>query len=298
MKIKKKTESPAELVQRKLEDRPEVRPFPAAVTQLLSAIQNPDSTSDDLAQIIECDPALAVRLLRMANSPLYGLTSDVRSVSHAASVLGIRSLKTLAMSVAGASMFSEGKSAAQERLRLWDHSLGTAAVTRTIATFYSDVSADDGFLASIFHDVGKLFLYDVVPDEYAELNRQYRGDDLIEQEKLSFGVTHEEIGLASAHHWNLAEELKMAIGYHHRPDEALAHMTFVQLVHDANELARVWAIGSDAVQNDEGEEDLEATTLDPTETLLLERLEVDAETLIAAREQAQEAFAATQQVCA
>ncbi len=79
-------------VQECLAERPEVRPCPAAVTQLLAACQNADAKAETFVKIIECDPALSVRLLRMANSPLYGLANGVRGIGHAISILGIRQL--------------------------------------------------------------------------------------------------------------------------------------------------------------------------------------------------------------
>ena len=72
-----KTPGLAERVKSSLKQRPEVRPFPAAVTQLLAACKDPDANAATFEKIIECDPGLSVRLLRMANSPLYGLAREV-----------------------------------------------------------------------------------------------------------------------------------------------------------------------------------------------------------------------------
>lgn len=232
------------LIQQNLNARREVRPFPAAVTRLISACQDINATAATFEKIIECDASLAVRLLRMANSALFGLTNEVRTVRHATALLGIRRLKHLALSVAAAGMFSEGATAARERKTLWNHSLGCATVARLLAKFVSSVSPDDAFLAGIFHDVGKLLLYDVVPRDYAMLISQCPTARLREEEVFVFGVSHEEIGLRSAHSWGLAEEIKAAIGYHHRPNETPVHFDFAALVHIANSLSKEWNIGS------------------------------------------------------
>lgn len=238
-----------QLVQQALKDRPEVRPFPAAVAQLLSACQDANATPATFEKIIERDPALSVRLLRMANSPLYGLTNEVRGIGHASAVLGIRQLRHLALSVAGAGMFNQGATSAEERQALWTHSLGCATVARLIARRKPGINPDDAFLSGIFHDVGKLFLFDVVPDEYAELSSNYRGAELLAEEVNLFGVSHEEIGLRSAHSWSLAEDLKAAIGFHHRPREAPLSIALVEVIAAANALARYWGIGSDGHEN-------------------------------------------------
>jgi len=265
-------------VQECLAERPEVRPFPAAVTQLLAACQDADTNAETFVKIIECDPALAVRLLRMANSPLYGLANGVRGIGHAVSILGMRQLKNLALSVAGKAMFSEGSTAAKQRLDLWNHSLGCAAVARLLAKSVPTVSPEDAFLAGIFHDVGKLFLYDVVTDEYTEMASLYSREQLIAEEKSLFGISHEEIGLKSAHSWGLPEDVKAVIAHHHQPEESLVHRPFVTVGHIANRLARVWGIGS------------EVTTDSDVLAETAEQLALDEEVFASVEEQARAAF--------
>jgi putative nucleotidyltransferase with HDIG domain len=242
-----------------LADRAEVRPFPAAVTQLATACHDPNATAATFEEIIKCDPALAVRILRMANSPLYGLSNEVRSIGHATVVLGIRKLRSLALSVAGAKMFSEGKTASRDRKALWNHSLGCATIARLLADSVSHVLPEDAFLAGIFHDVGKLLLYDVVPHEYACIASENKGARLIEEEEFVFGLNHQDIGLKSAHSWKLPEQIKAAIGHHHNPDSSPLHREFVIVIHAANSLARSWCIGSDS--EEEYEMSQSATTL-------------------------------------
>lgn len=231
-------------VKKLLDECPEVRPFPAVVTQLLAAIQNPDAKAATIAGIIECDPALAIRLLRMANSPLYGLRTEIQSIEHACTVLGMRPLKTLALTVAGVGMFSEGSGAQTERNALWSHSLGCATVARLLARTVPSVSSDQAFLAGVFHDVGKLLFFDLVPSEYSNLTQIYSASELTGQEQARFETTHELIGMKSAHSWNLSESVKVAIGYHHRPEESPNHFDLAAIVNVADGLARTFGVGS------------------------------------------------------
>jgi putative nucleotidyltransferase with HDIG domain len=244
-----KKECPAKRIQDAIKDKPEVRPFPAAVSQLVAACQDPNANAALFEKIIGCDPALSVRLLRMANSPLCGLAKEVRTISHAVSVLGIRHLRSLALATAGSSMFSQGSSGAAARQALWNHSLGVATVARMLAKYIPSVPAEEAFLAGIFHDVGKLLLFDVVEKEYAELTAAYSGLDLINQEQLLLETTHEEIGWRSATSWGLSEAIKMAIGFHHRPADAEVHRDMVSLTHIADHLAKAWHLGSEDVPN-------------------------------------------------
>jgi putative nucleotidyltransferase with HDIG domain len=242
-------ENLAILIEKRLEERPEVRPFPGAVTQLLAACQDPNATAATFEKIIQCDAALSVRLLRIVNSSLYGLANKVSSVGHATVILGMRQLKGLALSVGGSRMFAEGKTAPKERQELWNHSLGCATVARLLAKSGSSISPEDAFLGGILHDVGKLLLYDVVPDEYAQLVSVHTGTDLIAEERALFGMSHEEIGLKSAHAWDLPKEIKATIGFHHHPDEAPVHAQYAFILHLADTLARTWGIGTDGVED-------------------------------------------------
>ena len=224
-----------------LDQLSELRPFPASVSSLLASLNDPQANAKTYANIIECDAALAVRLLRAANSPLYGVSNEVRSIEHAVTLLGVRSLKSLALSLAGASLFHTGSKAVQERQQVWKHSLGCATVARALARYTTMVPHDEAFLAGIFHDVGKLFLYDFAPQDYATISAS---DDLIEHERHLFDVTHEELGIRSASRWNLAEEIKVAIGYHHRSAEGPTHREYATVVSVANQLAYLGGVGS------------------------------------------------------
>lgn len=233
-------------VQAGLEQLGTIRPFPAAVSQLLAACQDPKSTAATYEKIIEIDPGLSIRLLRMVNSPLYGFANEVRNVGQAASMLGVRKLRSLALSVAGMQVFASGTNAVKERQELWNHSISSATLARVIASQCRIPAEDQEFLSGIFHDVGMLFLYDVVPDAYIKLVQCVPDMSLVEGEKYLFGTTHEEVGMRLANGWGLSEEVKTAIGYHHRPHESPAHQGLVSLIHAAATLDHAWGVSRQA----------------------------------------------------
>ncbi|MCA9218281.1 MAG: HDOD domain-containing protein [Planctomycetales bacterium] len=230
----------------RLRKSPEVRPFPAVITQVLAACNDPNANSKKFESIIECDPALAGKTLRFANSPLFCPTVEVKSIAQAVSLLGLRKLRSLAMSVAGASMFSSGDRAKNQRQRLWNHSVGCAVVARNVAGYVPGVDPDPAFLAGIFHDVGKLLFYDEIPDEYAAIDDAFSGTRLIEEEQFVLGTTHEIVGHTSAECWDLPDEIQSAIGWHHCPDVVKSCQKFTQAINIADRLAHHWGIGSDA----------------------------------------------------
>lgn len=247
----------AKKIQTHLSECPEVRPFPAAVTRLATACQDPNVNSRQMEAIVECDPALSVKVLRLANSPLFSPSAEVKSVAHAVSLLGMRRLKSVAMSVAGETMFASGDNSATERLQLWQHSLGCAVSARSLAQ-HAGLDPDNAFLAGVFHDVGKLLFYDVIPEEYAGIVSGASNEALVEEEQSMLGTTHEEVGRLSAQRWNLPEEIKTAVGWHHRPAEASACAEYATLIGLADRLAKFWGLGSDQRPEAELETEIEA----------------------------------------
>ncbi|WP_419189504.1 HDOD domain-containing protein [Stieleria marina] len=232
------------VIEEHLKKAPELRPFPEAVTRLLSACRDTDSTSKDIESIIACDPSLSVKILRLANSPLFCPARDVHSIVHAVTLLGRSKIKSIALSAVAADMLLVGDVAKKQRQELWDHSVGCAAVASSLAKYVAGVQRDDVFLAGIFHDVGKLLFYDVVASEYDELTSDYLGRALIEEEQFLFGTTHESIGVTAANRWGLPDELLAAIGWHHRPEDNPFGHPHALIISVADDMARKWGIGS------------------------------------------------------
>lgn len=235
--------SPVEKINNKLSSGHQILPFPHVVGQLLAAIKDPNSNSAKFAKIIEADVGLTVRLLRMANSPVYGNSNVVRSVGRATTVIGFEQLKRIALSFAAKSLIVEG-SAKQRREMLWNHSLGCATVARELAKSVGSTNSDDAFLAAIFHDVGKIFFYDAIPEEYCDVDDAYSGTELVQRELELFGITHEEVGVKLVTSWQLPEQLMVAVGFHHQPQDAIAHGDLAKLIHVSDALARSSGIGS------------------------------------------------------
>ena len=232
------------IVQEQLREQAEVRSLSNSISQLLAACQDANATSATFEEILQGDVDLSARLVRMSNSRFYGCKRELMSIGEVVALLEVSQLKYLTFALAGARMFREGDTAAQAREELWHHSLGCAIVAELLAKTAIGVDPEEAFLGGIFHDVGKLFLLDVVPESYGELTQIFRGNALVEEERRVFGVTHEEIGLKSSHTWSFPEAMKAGIGFHHRANEASGYGEFVRVLSAANVLSRFWGVGS------------------------------------------------------
>ena len=242
-KSKKKT--PTETVAEALASEHEIRPFPDSINRLIEAMKRPDSDAQTLADIIEVDIAFSTKILKLVNSPVYGIANHVRSVRQAATILGHKSLKNLALSYAGSQIISGEGNAKKERAALWEHSLGCATVARNLAEIVPSVNTDDAFLAGVFHDIGKLFFLEVIPEEYASLEAiSTGGEALLQQENELCECTHTLAGRKLTVSWPLPDAVKAAINYHPNPEGDTEDDGLTKLVNVSNGLARSAGIGS------------------------------------------------------
>lgn len=245
MLTKKKKTTPSEIVEVALKNEHEIRPFPESVSRLIEAMKKPDSSAQTLADIVEIDIAFSTRILRVVNSPMFGMANEIRSIRQATTILGQKALKNLALSYAGSQIISGDGIAKAERAALWEHSLGCATVARTLCDFVPGINPEDAFLAGVFHDIGKLFFLEVIPEEYCTLDALWTGGaELQAQESELCGCLHTQAGLKLALLWPLPDAVKAAVHYHHSPEQDMEDSRLTRLIHVANGLARLVGIGS------------------------------------------------------
>ncbi len=219
----------------------DLRPFPAAASQLMAACNDDSSTIRDLTEIIKCDTGLTMGLLKIANSPLYGFAGAIRTVDHATVVLGMRALHDLAVSTAVGDLFeSGGGQTVQVRKGLWQHSLKCGCVARLLAQKTDDVAPDEAFLSGVIHDVGKLLILDYDTDGYTQLLADTSLHHFCAAETDKYGMPHTAVGQHCGHNWGLPEEVIDVIGCHHEPEEADFGGPLVDVVFAANCLSANW----------------------------------------------------------
>ena len=249
----------------KLRDADSLKPFPIIGTKMVETVENPDKGLADAAELLTTDPALASRVLSMANSPLYGFGGKVRDVEHACVVLGTQSIKTLVLTVVASELFDGSPELQATRKELWKHSVGVAAIARELGTAVSPNVADEAFLAAVLHDVGKLVFIDFAGKEYIDMAKNASTLERINLERDSFGVTHEEIGRKCGKKWRLPRSAIQVMGAHHLNESALDN-NVSQLVMASNLLSKVWELGSenDSVMTVEEIVDRCQLTIDPS----------------------------------
>ena len=264
----------------------DLRPFPTAASQLMAACEKESTTVRDLSEIIKCDPGLSLKLLQIANSPLYGLSGEIRSVDHATVILGMRALRDLAVSAAVGDVFGSGDATTnQVRQKLWMHSLACGVTARVLCQQTGVASPDEAFLGGVVHDVGKLLFLDHEPVRYIELMEKKQ--NTIGEEEDVFGVTHTRIGQKCGESWGLPDEINDVITFHHDPESADFGGDLVNVVAASNRLSKIWT-----------EADCDPDEAVCTATLIEAGIDLAPEELAEIRNQVHDNLETMKQICA
>lgn len=213
-------------------------PSPSAVVvDLLHHIDDEDMSSVQLARIIARDQSLVVRLLRIANSPFYGLRGRVDSIADAIAVLGLRAVRSLA-AMSGVAGSLAGITPANFDTRLfWRHSIAVALAARALAR-HQQQPEGVAYVAGLLHDIGSLMLAASFPKHWEAVLAWVAetGSLLNVAEQEVLGSDHALIGGHLAERWHFPAPICAAITGHHRPGDGEAN-SLTGTVHVADVLA-------------------------------------------------------------
>lgn len=191
--------------------------LPAAAIEVLQLTRAEDVEPEDIARVIQKDPALTAKILKVANSPMFGLSCEIGSVSRAIMLLGLRTVKVMALSFSLVDKFGEHRKGEFDYPKYWRRSLTHAVASKLIGGHLHQVRRDECFVGGLLADVGMLAACRCVPEKYREvLARQASAPgpiQAIEQEML--GLTHAQISAALLRKWSLPALLCDAVAAHH-----------------------------------------------------------------------------------
>ena len=193
-----------------------LRPFSGIVQTLIERVSSPDFSLDEVRRLVESDPALAARIMRVANSAAYRAHGPCASVAQAIVRLGAMHLSGLAVAMSALTFFNDLGGVGQ---RIRDHSAGTAVVARELAMCL-DQGALSGqvFLAGLLHDLGKLLLIQSGDVGYAAMVAQELSPcNLHLREQALWGFDHATLGAHVLLSWKIPEPIPQLIASHHQP---------------------------------------------------------------------------------
>lgn len=214
----------------------DIRSLPSlpTVVQELMLLLRQEVPIEVISNTLRLDQALSIKVLQLANSPLYGLSGRIGSVRDAINVLGLRQLGGLVIAAALAMHFNKLHGQSLPMNTLWRHSIGCAVASRHLALL-AGLDSAAAFTAGLLHDVGRLVVIRHYPVEAAQAIAWAEQNDLshCEAELLLLGIDHTELGEWVCRHWRFGSDIVEAIAGHHHPPPA-GPVSLIDVVHAAN----------------------------------------------------------------
>lgn len=207
--------------------------LPAVVQEIMAKVGNQQSSAQDFDELIRKDLVIAGKLMKMVNSPFYGLSNQVSSISQAVNIVGFASLKSLVLAASASNlMVADLVAYGFIPQGLWKNSISTAVLAREIARRcgVGKDEAEEYFLAGLMRDVGMLVLGPVMSRHGIVLRKdQNSKDDILTKERQALGFDHCWAGERVAEKWRLPPTLSIIVGKHHRIPSILTDSQMKQL---------------------------------------------------------------------
>ncbi|MGC8666555.1 MAG: HDOD domain-containing protein [Chthonomonadales bacterium] len=218
-------------------------PSAAILHRILSLVNDPRSSAEELSRVLALDRTLTEKTIRMVNSAAVGLPANVTSIRQAVILLGYTRVRTMAVALSAyAAVSSSSRSSRLDTALLWKHSVAAGAACATLAAMHHAYQGDaeTAFVAGLLHDIGKRFLDHNFQMPYAAAREYARREALssFAAEERILNTNHARVGRMLAEHLQLPVAVQAGIGNHHDPRDVLADAA---IVHAADWL--VWQAG-------------------------------------------------------
>jgi putative nucleotidyltransferase with HDIG domain len=228
----------------------DIKSFPQFVLETMKKLNDPESNAADVAQSLSRDEGLVLRILKLANSAAYGMTRNISNISEAIALLGYKSVSNIVLAATVYSAMDKGLSGyALDRGELWRHSLMVAYTSRHLAKLTEKVSTEDAYVGGLLHDIGKVILNDYVRFGYGIIVKMVEEKHIpfTEAETQVLGFDHAAIGEILIEKWEMPEFYRIAVAYHHKPNELpedkMQYQPLLDVVTLANTICLMLGIG-------------------------------------------------------
>ncbi|WP_457553535.1 HDOD domain-containing protein [Desulfobacula sp.] len=211
-------------LQKLMKEIKNLKPIPAVANQLLTVVDNPDSSMEDIANVIQYDPMITARVLKTCNSAYFGLKHPAESIKDAVNILGTDQVIELVLLKSGAKALAGSQEGyGLEGGDMWRYSVSSAVIAKQIAVQFSLKNKNTIFTSALIKDIGKIVLEKYVADSSQKIK------DLVEKKNFSFreaekkilGIDHAELGAMIAKMWKFSPRMIKIIRHHHLADEKM-----------------------------------------------------------------------------
>jgi putative nucleotidyltransferase with HDIG domain len=206
--------------------------MPETVAEVLQLTDDPGAVMSDVSEAIAKDPAFSAKILRVSNSPYYGMKQHVSTLKLALVILGVREIRNIALGVSVFESLQNDKTDALLASDFWGHSFMVAALCKKLGARLELGLQGEDFIAGLLHDIGKMVLSRQLGDAYWNIYEKVQQADnilLYDVEEKALGFSHADAAAALAERWNLPKGLEDAIWWHHREGSELEKASDPQL---------------------------------------------------------------------
>lgn len=213
--------------------------LPELYSHVRDVVDNPNSSTEERADILKLDPAISARLLRIANSSPYGAPKQVDTISRAVNLIGVEAVRDLVTATTIGQNFSGMPPQFMDAARFWRKSLFCALVAERMATSCGVDNSERCFVEGLLRDIGHFVLYQTVPQraQSALIEAGYLEASLAEVEQSNIGCDFAEVGAELIRSWEMPLHIEQAIRCQLSPKDAGEFALHASIVHLAGVVA-------------------------------------------------------------
>lgn len=210
--------------------------------EIQKTVANPNKSITDIGYIIEQDPALSIRLLKIVNSAFFGLPRQISSIKHTITIIGVRELQNLILATVIIDKFSSLPGRLLSMKDFWARSLRCALISKELCIYRNNKNdLDSMFICGLLHDIGQLVFYCRIPELARQIGLLVESGsvDEIEAEEDILGFNHYQTGAELVRLWGLPEIIAETIHQHTEPDYTGVFADAASIIRTANYLCRI-----------------------------------------------------------
>lgn len=226
---------------------------PHVYMKLKKTLDDPRSSFKEFAVIIGNDPALSARLLKIVNSPFYGMKNEIETITHALGIIGTEQLSQLVLATSVTEQFPAIPQHLVSMDLFWKHSIACGVTAKIIAAWHGESDLESYYLLGMLHDIGSLIIYKKFPEVSEKILERCKNkkEHLFDVELEIFGASHARVGGELLKAWGLPPVLYEPVFFHHRPEKSKDYALITRILHVADSIADELKLGTsgEAVAN-------------------------------------------------
>jgi putative nucleotidyltransferase with HDIG domain len=226
--------------------------MPATAAKLLPLLDNPDSTTSEVENILKYDPGLTANILKLTNSAYFGIPTKVSSIKQAIILLGWKRLVQVVTTICMSPLMKKAIPGYDLRSgELWRHSIAVSVAAELLVKALKISDADEVFTAALLHDIGKLILGSFVKNDLEQIQAMVtKGISFDVAESMVLGTNHAEVGGQILQKWSFPAELVNAVRWHHDPESCENTCVLSDVVHVADTVGLMTGFGKEEAEID------------------------------------------------